>query len=152
MKTALVVVFVFVNVGICMAQTDRKVDKANSPKNSHKEAAQNDKPMSFWMERKLELSQAVFAALAAGDFEKLERNASQMQVLSKIEGFVRRRSPEYTAHLNSFELSNREIIKHAKEQKLEGAALAFQQLTISCVSCHKLLRDGSAKVEPTDPK
>ena len=152
MRSAVAIVCTFVISGLCLAQ-DKPSKKLEAEKKSAKqEVAPGDKPMSFWMERKLELSQAVFAALASGDFEAMEQNASQLQILSKIEGFVRRRTPEYTAQLRSFELANREIIKHAKEHKLEGAALAFQQLTISCVSCHKLLRDGSVSVEPVDRK
>jgi hypothetical protein len=138
---------------ICVAQEREKKDAPRKKDaNKNEPTTTEEKPMSFWMERKLELSQSVFAALASGDFAKLEQSSSQMQLLSKIEGFVRRRSPEYTAHLRSFELSNKEIIKHAKAKNIEGAALAFQQLTISCVGCHKLLRDGGSAAPAGDNK
>ncbi len=152
MRSTVAIVFTLVISGFCLAQGKPANNLEAETKSSKQEAVLGEKPISFWMERKLELSQTVFAALASGDFETMEQNATQLQVLSKIEGFVRRRTPEYTAQLRSFELANREIIKHAKEHKLEGAALAFQQLTISCVSCHKLLRDGSVPVKPIDRK
>lgn len=123
---------------------DLKKGESKQKKDTGAVEAASDRPMSFWMAQKLEHSQNVFAALAAGDFEKLEQNSSQMQLLSKIEGFVRRRSPEYTAQLHAFELANREVLRHARAKNIEGATLAFQQLTISCVACHKLLRDSPA--------
>ena len=41
----------------------------------------------------------------------------------------------------TFEFANMELVRNAKADRLDGATIAFQQLTISCVSCHKMLRD-----------
>lgn len=134
-----------------ISQDVKKEDSKPKPA-SETTGIAGDKPTSFWMDRKLELSKNVFAGLAAGDFEKLEQNAAQMQLMSKIEGFVRRRSPEYTAQLHAFELANSEVLRHARNKNIEGATLAFQQLTVSCVACHKLLRDAKAAATVPVPK
>lgn len=34
-----------------------------------------------------------------------------------------------------------EIVRQAKKDNVDGTALAFTQLTISCVNCHKHLRE-----------
>ena len=95
---------------------------------------------SLWMKKKLEHSQNILSGLASGDFDKIAENAEAMQGLSKIEWFIRGRTPGYRTQLEIFLDANAEIIKQAKQDNLEGSTLAFTQLTISCVNCHKQLR------------
>jgi cytochrome c556 len=71
-----------------------------------------------------------------------------MQSLSRFEAFVRGRSPEYRAQMQIFQDANREIVLQAKRKSVEGAALGFTQLTISCVNCHKNLRSPQAQDSP----
>src|SRR5262245_34070914 len=99
-----------------------------------------DQPVSFWMNRKLHLSQEVLAGITSGDFDKISKNAQAMRSLDKIEAFVRGRTPGYRTQLSFFDESLDEIIRQADKDNLEGAALGFTQLTISCVNCHKQLR------------
>ncbi|QDT00249.1 hypothetical protein [Adhaeretor mobilis] len=101
-----------------------------------------DEPIEFnvWMDVKLEQSQQLLAGLAQGDFPAIAKSAQQLQALSKIEGFVRRGFPGYGTQLRSFEFAVEEIERQAKKESIEGVALGFQQLTLSCVNCHKQLR------------
>ncbi len=101
----------------------------------------SEKPMSFWMARKLEFSKSILESLTKGDFEKLAKDADRMQRLGKLEGLVRR-NKDYQAQLHSFELANQELVRHSQRHNTEGATLAFNQLTTSCVACHSLLREG----------
>jgi hypothetical protein len=96
---------------------------------------------SFWMERKMKLSTDMLAALANGNAEKVAASGKAMRRLNTIEAFSRRRSPGYDAQLEIFSQSLDEIIAQAEKDNLEGAALGFTQLTISCVNCHKRLRE-----------
>jgi hypothetical protein len=43
--------------------------------------------------------------------------------------------------LASFRSANKSLVRMAQEKDLDGATLAFMQLTQSCVQCHKVLRD-----------
>ena len=106
-----------------------------------KQPGGQEQPMSYWMKRKLEYSQNILSGIAKADFTAIEANAQSMRNLSKIEGFIRRQAPGYTTQLQVFEQSNDEIIRQARNHNVEGAALAFTQLTISCVNCHKQLRE-----------
>ncbi len=101
-----------------------------------------EKPISFWMAHKLDLSKAMIESLTKGDFEKLEKDANQMRVLGKIEGFVRRKSESYRMQMQTFDVANAELIRQAQRKNSEGAVLAFNQLTTSCIACHVLLREG----------
>jgi hypothetical protein len=104
--------------------------------------AADEQPMSFWMKKKLEHSQSALRAIAIEDFDALRASATAMRRLSDIEGFARRTdAKEYRAQLQIFEFANDELIRHVKDKNIDGAALAFTQLTLSCVNCHKHLRD-----------
>jgi len=112
-----------------------------------------EQPMSFWMEKKLEYSKKILEALTSGKYEDIESNAEQMRLLGKIEGFVRRQSPSYSSHLQSFDLATRELTRQSREKNIEGATLAFHQLTTSCVACHRSIREvaPSTKTEAAKP-
>lgn len=98
-------------------------------------------PESFWMRKKLEYTQNILSGLALEDFDAIQKNAHAMRRLSRVEGFVRRTHVEgYRTQLKVFEFSNEEIARLAGERNIDGAALAFAQMTISCVNCHKHLR------------
>ena len=74
-----------------------------------------------------------------------------MQALSKVEGWARRKdAKEYRALLEVFRQANSELIARAEQKDLDGAALAFTQVTLSCVKCHHHLRaaNESATQEP----
>jgi len=100
------------------------------------------KPISYWMEAKLGYSKAILEDLTKGDFERLAQEATQMRLIGKMEGFVRRKNEVYRNQLITFDLANQELIRQAKLKNAEGATLAFNQLATSCVSCHVLLRAG----------
>lgn len=95
---------------------------------------------SVWMRKKLEYSRNILAGLASEDFDKVAANAQSMQGMSRFEGFLRGKMPGYRTQLEVFQDANEEIIRQAQKDNIEGAALAFTQLTISCVNCHKQLR------------
>ena len=102
----------------------------------------NEKPMNFWMAHKLDFSKSILESLTMADFEQLAEDAKQMQMLGKIEGFVRRKNPDYRTQLKNFDTALQELIRHAEGEDTTGAAVAFNQMTTSCVACHELLRKG----------
>lgn len=96
---------------------------------------------SVWMQKKLDLSRNLLGGIASGDFEQISKAAHSLRTLSKFETFVRRSTPGYRTQVDIFEHSLDEILKQAKQENLEGVTLGFNQLTHSCVSCHKQLRE-----------
>ena len=87
------------------------------------------------MQKKLEYSEKILAGLAREDFEQISSNARSMYALNQIEKWVRG-TPEYRTQLKNFQNANERIIRMADEEKLDGAALAYVQLTLNCVNCH----------------
>lgn len=121
-------------------KTAATVDKKSQAEETTDQADEK-KPVSFWMEKKLQYSQEMLAGLVTGDLEDIAVKAEQMRFLSKVEGWVRKGKTGYKEQLQAFDFANAEIERYAKAKNLEGATMAFQQLTISCVSCHALLRN-----------
>jgi hypothetical protein len=102
---------------------------------------QPSESMNFWMKKKLDFSKNVLEGIALGDFDKVVQNAQTLRSLSKIEAFVRRDTPGYRQQVVQFENSLDELIRNGKKENVEGATLAFHQLTVSCVNCHRQLRE-----------
>lgn len=136
MKTSLIALLLALGFGMswCLAEEGQQQSKP--------EVSPNDQqPFSFWMTAKLKESQAIFAALTETDFQRIVESTNTLKTLSKLEGFVRKRNPEYRTQLRTFEFAVEEIQKQAEQENIEGVVLGFNQLTLSCVNCHKHLRD-----------
>ncbi len=114
-------------------------------------ADEEDDKASFWMKKKLEYTGEILAGLTSEDFEQVAKNARTMNTLGYLERWVRAGSPEYRRQLRIFQSANKQLIEMADEENLDGAALAYVQLTLSCVNCHKLVRD-PAPVKATSGK
>jgi hypothetical protein len=122
------------------AQEPKRTTVAGQNEKIPQESA--EQPMSFWMSKKLEYSKSLFEQLTKGDFELLEREAIRLRSLGKMEGLVRRKNPEYVTQLQTFDTAMAELIRHARKKNPEGAVLAFNHMTTSCVACHILIRQG----------
>ncbi len=127
-------------------------EKANTVGDSSLSSTEGtDAPMSVWMAKKLKYSEELLKALTSGDFEAIKQTGERMRLIGKVEGFVRNQNPDYANHLKTFDLANRELIRQAKRENIEGALLAFHQLTSSCVACHVDLRVAESKPLHVDP-
>src|ERR1017187_1538171 len=96
---------------------------------------------SLWMKQKLGASQNILGGLTKGDFEAIEKNAQSMLVVENLEKWLRADTPGYQMKLKDFEYANKSLVLAAKEKNLDGATIAYIQLTLSCVHCHKVVRD-----------
>ncbi len=114
---------------------------ATAQTDAPKPAEDRDKPLSFWMEKKIEYTQDMLRGLVGGDLDAVAEKAEQMRLLSKVEGWIRGKKPGYRAQLQVFEFANNEMLRQSRRKNLEGTTMAFQQLTAACVSCHRILRE-----------
>lgn len=109
----------------------------------------DDQDSSYWMKKKLEYSQKVFASLSQADFDAIEESARMLAKLNQIEKFVRGRDQAYRAQLDIFRFAVHELRDQSEAKNIDGATLAFHQMTLSCVNCHKLLRGDAKKPKPS---
>ena len=105
---------------------------------------EDDEKVSFWMKKKLEYSERILAGLTSEDFELVAKNARSMNALGYLEKWVRGNTAEYRGQLKIFQKANEQLIDMADDENLDGAALAYVQLTLSCVNCHKIVRGRKA--------
>lgn len=113
---------------------------AADPPSDDKPAAGQAEP-SLWMKKKLEYSEHILAGLASEDFDKIAQAARSMNALGQIEKWVRAGQPHYRTQLATFHEANERLIACSQDNDLDGATLAYLQLTLSCINCHKIIRD-----------
>jgi len=101
------------------------------------------------MRSKLEHSKKILEGLATEDFQAISKGAKAMRSLTVLEQWFRADTPRYKAQLNAFWFANDALVQAADEKNLDGATVAYTQLTISCVNCHKQVRaaEKTAKTE-----
>jgi hypothetical protein len=61
--------------------------------------------------------------------------------LAKSETWQLIRSPYYERHSADFIQRTESLVKKAKEKNMDGAALAYVEMTLSCVRCHQYVRE-----------
>lgn len=140
---ATLVVVIAVTVAIAVAADKEK----KKTKESEKEpvAAQKEDEGDRWMKAKLHSAQQIFAGLTQGDLEIVKKRAQYMAVVNVLEDWLKKneftKKSAYRGQLNAFEFANKELIRHAEDDNLDGALEAWIKLSRSCVECHKLIRD-----------
>jgi hypothetical protein len=97
------------------------------------------------MRAKLKFSEQVLTGLVNKDFDAIREGADHLGKLGQLERWSRAFTPEYKAQLAVYRSANNDLVRMAGEENLDGAALAFMQLTLSCVNCHKVIRDSAER-------
>lgn len=111
-----------------------------------------DKKVRELMARKLDHSQKVLEGIALNDFDKITRNADELISISKTTEWKVLKTPEFELYSNDFRRSAAAMIDHSKNKNLDGAALAYVEMTLTCVKCHKHVREvRMARQEPGAP-
>ncbi|MBX9655695.1 hypothetical protein K2Y11_18930 [bacterium] len=94
-----------------------------------------------FMRPKLDNAQKVLEGLALEDFEMVGKNANALLRLSEAAEWQVLPSPEYVRHSEEFQRVANELIRAANNKNLDSATLAYVQLTMNCVNCHKHVRE-----------
>jgi hypothetical protein len=97
-------------------------------------------PVDFFMRRKLDLSRDALKGVVTEDFALIKRTAEGMEKMSRQAEWEVFRMDEYNRLSADFRRVARSLAKQAEKKNVEGAALAYVQLTLSCVECHKFTR------------
>ncbi|GBD37747.1 hypothetical protein HRbin36_02883 [bacterium HR36] len=100
-----------------------------------------DEQLAQLMKRKLEASQKILEGLALAHFDVIVTNAETLIFISRQAAFRVLPTPEYELHSNEFRRIAGELAEKAREKNLDGAMLKYVDLTLTCVKCHKHVRD-----------
>lgn len=93
------------------------------------------------MRQKLKNSQRVLEGLAMNDFDKIADSASELVLLSKEAQWKVMKTPRYEVHSGEFRRTAEALVQMAKDRNLDGASLMYVDLTLTCVKCHKYVRE-----------
>src|SRR5262245_33175903 len=99
------------------------------------------KKVSELMRKKLENSQKVLEGVVMNDFKLIAKHADELIDLSKQAEWKALKTPQYEIHSNDFRRSAETLIKNAKDKNLDAAALTYMEMTLTCVRCHKYVRE-----------
>ena len=98
------------------------------------------RPLDVFMRRKLDLSRDALKGVVTEDYALIKRTAEGMEKMSRQAEWEVFRLDEYNQMSAEFRRIARSLAKQAEKKNIEGAALAYVQLTMSCVECHKFTR------------
>ena len=127
-----------------------RADEETKP--AEKKAASKEKPgvkktlLRAFMRKKLAASDHVLEGLAIEDFELIGEGAKQLSTIAAAAEFMAFNDPEYIQHADDFRRIVNKLAVAAKEKRLDGAALAYLDVTISCIDCHRHVR--SSPINP----
>ena len=97
--------------------------------------------VSALMQKKLVHAQKMLEGIALADLDMVGQNAADLVVLSKQVQFKVLKTPQYELHANEFRRALEDIQKGVKQKNLDAATLGYMDLTMSCVRCHKHVRE-----------
>jgi hypothetical protein len=93
-----------------------------------------------FMRAKLKHSQEIVEGLALENFDQIAKNAQSLSLLSHASNWQVYQTEEYVAQSREFRRATDALLDRAKEKKLEASVLAYLDVTMKCVNCHKYIR------------
>ena len=92
------------------------------------------------MNQKLDYSREIVAGLATEDFQKISKGAQDLMLLSHEADWNVATTPQYLKASSDFRDTVGRLRDAGKEKNLDGATIAYFEVTLNCVRCHKQLR------------
>lgn len=92
------------------------------------------------MKFKLYYAQGALEAIATENYSLLATNAQKLGALTKQVSWRIRHTPEYERLTTDFRRQTDALAKAAKDKNVDAATVAYFQMTVSCVTCHRYLR------------
>jgi len=92
------------------------------------------------MHFKLFYAQGILEGITTENYPLIATNAYKLKHFSQSPSWDLRKAPEYRRLTTDFQRSVDAVAHAADKQNVDGATVAYFQLTTSCVTCHKYLR------------
>ena len=93
------------------------------------------------MKLKLSYAQNVLEGIATEKTELIVGNAQKLSALSKAGGWRVNVTPEYQLFAAEFRRHADAVARAARDKNLDASSLAYFQMTMSCINCHRYMRD-----------
>ena len=96
--------------------------------------------MGAFMRRKLELSRQALQGIVTEDYPLIKKSADGLEKMSRQAEWEVFHLDEYNHFSAEFRRIAKSMGKQAEKKNIDGSAMAYVQLTMSCVECHKFTR------------
>jgi hypothetical protein len=93
------------------------------------------------MQKKLQNAQKILEGLALNDLDVIKHHAQELMTLSKTAEFRVVKTPQYDFHSNEFRRTLEDMVKATQKGNIDSATLGYMEMTLSCVRCHKHIRE-----------
>ena len=93
-----------------------------------------------FMRIKMKLAKEVLEGLVLEDFDRIAKHAQEMSLISQEARWNVIQTPQYLEHSGEFRRATDALTEAAKKKNIDGAALAYVEVTLKCVNCHKYVR------------
>ena len=97
--------------------------------------------VSDLMKKKLKHAQKVLEGVAVKDFDLITKNAEELILISNEAEWKVLKTPRYEVYSSDFRRSARNLVENARKKNIDAAALSYVELTLTCVKCHKHVRE-----------
>jgi cytochrome c556 len=92
------------------------------------------------MKQKLAAAEKVLEGLALEDFDTISKHSQRLSLLTLEESWNALSTPDYRRESEEFRRAADSLTDAARKKNLDGSALAYMQVTMKCVTCHKYVR------------
>ncbi len=100
------------------------------------------------MQRKLTHAHNVLIGLALPDFDKITAGADELAGCAKEASWRVLKTPKYERYSDEFVRALDDLKSAAKKKNVDAAALAYVDMTLTCVKCHQHARDEGVGAAP----
>ncbi len=100
----------------------------------------NPQKVRIFMKAKLKHAQDVLRGLALEDYDTIAQSSNKLGLLSQEADWNVLKTPQYAQHSADFRKSVDRLTKAGREKTLDAATLAYLEVTMRCVECHKYVR------------
>jgi hypothetical protein len=94
-----------------------------------------------FMRIKLVHTKEIVEGLALGDLDAVARHSQKLSLMSLESNWNVVQTPEYSAASKEFRGSVNRLYEAAKAKNLDATTLAYFEVTLNCVRCHRYLRE-----------
>lgn len=101
----------------------------------------DDRSLDKFMQLKLSASTRILEGLMTDDLEAVADNADKLLNMSKGERWRASNDMMYLQHSTQFRIAVDDLYKKAEKKSIDGASLAWVNVTMSCIKCHEWVRN-----------
>lgn len=116
-------------------------DAAAKPKKEAQDEQKDDTSISRFMQQKLTISNRILKGLMTDDLSLVEDGADKLLKMSHEERWRASNDMMYLQHSNQFRNAAEDLRTKAGKGTIDGASLAWINVTMSCIQCHQWVRN-----------